>query len=156
MDCNLPSSSAHGILQAREYWSGLPFPPPGDLPIEPSSPALQANSLPTEPPEQMFPMCKALPTSSPIQAPPSCLSSPLPGMHFCPLPHLHPSTPSSNVISSSGCRGGVTTPTHFIEMISLSASLKRPRITSKSRGMTYASVAFLCWYLVVMDVRAGL
>ena len=33
------------------YWSGLPFPSPGDLPnpgIEPRSPALQANSLLTE------------------------------------------------------------------------------------------------------------
>ena len=33
----------------HEYWSGLPFPSPGDLPhpgIEPGSPALQANSLP--------------------------------------------------------------------------------------------------------------
>ena len=32
----------------QEYWSGVPFPPPGDLPgpgIEPVSPALQANSL---------------------------------------------------------------------------------------------------------------
>ena len=36
----------------QEYWSGLPFPLPGDLPdpgIEPWSPALQADSLPTEP-----------------------------------------------------------------------------------------------------------
>ena len=35
----------------QEYWSGLPFPSPGDLPdpgIEPGSPALQADSLPTE------------------------------------------------------------------------------------------------------------
>ena len=34
-----------------EYWSGLPFPSPGDLPkpgIEPRSPALQADSLPAE------------------------------------------------------------------------------------------------------------
>ena len=33
----------------KEYWSGLPCPPPGDLPdpgIEPESPALQANSSP--------------------------------------------------------------------------------------------------------------
>ena len=30
MDCSLLGSSVHGILQ--EYWSGLPFPPPGDLP----------------------------------------------------------------------------------------------------------------------------
>jgi len=37
----------------QEYWSGLPFPSPGDLPdpgIEPISPALQADSLLTEPP----------------------------------------------------------------------------------------------------------
>ena len=37
----------------QEYWSGLPFPPPGDLPspgIEPRSPALQADSLLSEPP----------------------------------------------------------------------------------------------------------
>ena len=45
MDCRLPGSSVHGILQ-QEYWSGLPCPPPGDLPnpgIEPTtlmSPAL--------------------------------------------------------------------------------------------------------------------
>ena len=34
----------------QEYWSGLPFPPPGDLPepdSEPVSPALQADSLPS-------------------------------------------------------------------------------------------------------------
>ena len=86
MDCSLPGSSVHGILQARiletssmkllshvrffvtpwtvahqappsmgfsrqEYWSGLPFPPPGDLSdpgIEPGSPELQADSLTTE------------------------------------------------------------------------------------------------------------
>ena len=37
----------------QEYWSGLPFPSPGDLPdpgIEPGSPALQADVLPSEPP----------------------------------------------------------------------------------------------------------
>ena len=37
----------------QEYWSGLPFPFPGDLSepgIEPGSPALQADSLPSEPP----------------------------------------------------------------------------------------------------------
>ena len=35
----------------QEYWSGLPFPSPGNFPdpgIEPRSPALQADSLPTE------------------------------------------------------------------------------------------------------------
>ena len=37
----------------QEYWSGLPFPSLGDLPdpgIEPRSPALQADSLTSEPP----------------------------------------------------------------------------------------------------------
>ena len=37
----------------RECWSRLPFPSPGDLPdpgIEPGSPALQADALPSEPP----------------------------------------------------------------------------------------------------------
>ena len=37
----------------QEYWSGLLFPLSGDLPnpeIKPKSPALQADSLPTEPP----------------------------------------------------------------------------------------------------------
>ena len=43
----------------QEYWSGLPFPPPGHLPdpgikpVSPVSPALQANSLPASlPPAQ--------------------------------------------------------------------------------------------------------
>ena len=37
----------------QEYWSGLPFPSSGDPPdpgIEPQSPALQADTLPSEPP----------------------------------------------------------------------------------------------------------
>ena len=41
----------------QEYWSGLPFPSPGDLPypgIKPRSPALQADALPSEPPGKHF------------------------------------------------------------------------------------------------------
>ena len=56
MDCSPPVSSVHRmVFFRREYWSGLPFPSPGDLPdpeIEPKSllsPALQEDSLPTEP-----------------------------------------------------------------------------------------------------------
>ena len=40
-------------LSRQEYWSGLSCPPPGNLPnqgIEPRSPTLQADSLPSEPP----------------------------------------------------------------------------------------------------------
>ena len=39
------------------YWSGLPFPSPGDLPdpgIKPRSPALQADALPFEPPGKLY------------------------------------------------------------------------------------------------------
>ena len=44
----------------QEYWSGLPFPSPGDLPdpgIEPGSPALQADTLPSEPPGKLNVYC---------------------------------------------------------------------------------------------------
>ena len=53
-----PWTVAHQTLLSmgfsrQEYWNELPFPSPGDLPdpgIEPWSPALQVNSLPSEPP----------------------------------------------------------------------------------------------------------
>ena len=51
-----PGSSVHGILQA-EYWSGLPFPSPGDLPhpgIKPGSPTWQADALPSKPPGKLM------------------------------------------------------------------------------------------------------
>jgi len=41
----------------QEYWSRLPCPTPGDLPhlgVEPGSPALQADSLPSEPPRNIM------------------------------------------------------------------------------------------------------
>ena len=43
----------------QEYWSGQPFPPPGDLPdpgVEPRSPALQADALRSEPPGEPEPL----------------------------------------------------------------------------------------------------
>ena len=53
-----PWTIVHQVLcplgfSRQEYWSGLPCPPPGDLPnpgIEPRSPELQADSLLSEPP----------------------------------------------------------------------------------------------------------
>ena len=41
MDCSSPGSSVHGMLQARTLVSGLPFPPPGDLP----DPGMKPRSL---------------------------------------------------------------------------------------------------------------
>ena len=51
MDCSPPGFSVMGFSR-QEYWSGLPFPPSGDIPdpgIEPASlasPALLVDSLP--------------------------------------------------------------------------------------------------------------
>ena len=42
-----------GFSRQEYYWSALPFPSPGDLPdpgIEPGSPALEADTLTSEPP----------------------------------------------------------------------------------------------------------
>ena len=55
--CATPWTVTHQAPQSmefsrKEYWSGLPFPSPGDLPdqgIEPGSLVLQADSLPCEP-----------------------------------------------------------------------------------------------------------
>ena len=50
--CQAPLSME---FSRKEHWSGLPFPPTGDLPdpgIEPVSPALEADSFSTEPPEK--------------------------------------------------------------------------------------------------------
>ena len=48
--CQAPLSMG---FSRQEYWSGLPGPPPGDLPspgIKPMSPAQLVDSLPSEPP----------------------------------------------------------------------------------------------------------
>ena len=55
-------------FSGQEYWSGLPFPSPGDLPdpgIEPRSPALQADALTSEPPGKppIFAIAKPLQVS---------------------------------------------------------------------------------------------
>ena len=55
-DCRLLGFLSLGFSR-QEYWSGLPFSSPGDLPdpgIEPSSPTLQADSLPSEPPGKPY------------------------------------------------------------------------------------------------------
>ena len=51
MDCRIGQSPLSMGFSRQEYWSALPFPSPGDLPnprIKPRSPALQADSLPSE------------------------------------------------------------------------------------------------------------
>ena len=84
------------------YWSGLPFPFPGDLPdpgIEPGSPALQADSLPPEPPGKPPTLFSSMPFDLSVdscnhhhgQDSNSCISA-------APLPrysHLPPSSANS-------------------------------------------------------------
>ena len=59
MDCSPPGSSVHRFSR-QEYWSGLPFPSPGDLPhpgIKPASPAslaLAGGFFTTEPPGKLI------------------------------------------------------------------------------------------------------
>ena len=72
------------------YWSGLPFPSPWDLPnpgIEPGSPALQADSPPTElqgkPLMNLYAMCKSCLGQA------FCVSHPLPAPALLPLGHKH-------------------------------------------------------------------
>ena len=53
MGCRPPDSSVFMGFPGQEYWSGLPFPSPGDLPnpgIEPMSPAVADRFFTTEPP----------------------------------------------------------------------------------------------------------
>ena len=60
MDCSPPDSLSMEFSR-QEYWSGLPFPSPGDLPnsgIEPRSPVLHADSLPSVPPGKPFSLCR--------------------------------------------------------------------------------------------------
>ena len=63
--CLTPWTVAHQApllmgFSRQEYWNGLPFPSPGDLPdleIEPRSSALQAVSAQSEPPGKAFTIC---------------------------------------------------------------------------------------------------
>ena len=55
----------------HEYWNGLPFPSPGDLPdsgIKPGSPAFQADALTSEPlgKAQLKSYCSAKPSGTPV------------------------------------------------------------------------------------------
>ena len=61
MDCSLPGFSVLEFSR-QEYWIGLPFPPPGDLPwpgfrpVSPASPLLQADSSPLRPQGSLSPV----------------------------------------------------------------------------------------------------
>ena len=57
VDYSLSGFSCPWGFSRQEYWSGLPCPPPGDLPnpgIKPRPPAMQMDSLPAEPQGKHF------------------------------------------------------------------------------------------------------
>ena len=105
MEYSPPVSSVHGIFR-QEYWSGLPFPSPGDLPnpgIEPSSPALQVDSLPAEP--QGKPICWHRLPGLPWATSKAGCGRLCPGVHLA----LYPTSPLTFTprLSAIGGGGGV-------------------------------------------------
>ena len=102
----------------QEYWSGLPFPSPGDLPhpgTEPRPPALQADAVPSEPSgKQAFQgcssvsqfsrsvMCNSLQPCESQHARPPC-PSPTPGVYSnsCPSSRWGRPAISSSVVPCS-------------------------------------------------------
>ena len=91
MDCSPPGSSVHGDFPGKDNWSGWLCPPPGDLPdsgIKPRSPALQVDSLPSEPP--------GTPPLAP-EKPMEWVASPYPG--DLPNPEIEPGSPALQVDS---------------------------------------------------------
>ena len=65
-DSEMPWTIQSVEFSRPEYWSGQPFLSPGDLPnpgIKPRSPALQADSLPAEPPGKPLIMRKYQPNT---------------------------------------------------------------------------------------------
>ena len=96
-----PWTVAHQIplsmgFPRQEYWSGLPFPPPGGFPnpgIKPRSPALHTDSLPSEPPgkHSIYDMFVQMVSRAPscllsshlcLWKPSPCFGTPLQGDHF--------------------------------------------------------------------------
>ena len=106
--CNPMDSTGSSVMEfsRQEYWNGLPCPSPGDHPdprIEPRSPALQADSLPSEPPgKPSFSRKKGLKPKSETTTDPnqthlqfssiaeSCLTLPPSGLWHTRLPYPSP------------------------------------------------------------------
>ena len=89
MDCSLASPLSMEFSR-QEYWSGFPFPSPGNLPesgIEPGSPALEADALTSEPPgkphaaaaakslQSCLTLCNPIDSSSPGSSVPGILQA---------------------------------------------------------------------------------
>ena len=122
--CDTMEYSPQTPLSSQESWSGLPCPTPGDLPnpgIEPRSPTLQADSLPSEPSVQFSSVTQSCPT---LCDPMNCSTPGLPVYHQLPeftQIHVHwvgdaiqpshplpsPSPPAFNLSQHQGLFQGV-------------------------------------------------
>ena len=110
----------------QEYWSGLPFPSPGDLPnpgIKPRFPALQADSLPAEPPG----------TPSHLQGP----------------PQISPSWPQGDLSDPCPCEFYsnhcylFSRSFHFVFRKGFQTQVS-PSLVKSSHGLCHGCVCFLC------------
>ena len=106
MDSTPPGSSLHGISR-QEYWGGLSFPLPGDLPdpetesVSPASPALAHRFFTTEPPGE--PQFSSVPQSCPNLC--DSMDSSTPGL---PVHHQLPEFMQTHVRRD----GGTIQPSH--------------------------------------------
>ena len=69
MDCIAHQAPLSMDFSMQEYWSGWTFPSPGDLPhtgIEHMTPALQTDSLPSEPPGKLKRACRMIIILTPL------------------------------------------------------------------------------------------
>ena len=94
----------------QEYWSGLPFPSPQNLPdraVEVRSPALQAEALPSDPPGKPSIVIKLCPVLWLHELQHASLPCPSPSLWICPsscpLSRWHHLTISSSVALFSSC-----------------------------------------------------
>ena len=98
-DCSPPGFSIMAFSRP-EYWSGLPFPSPGDLPdpgIEPRSPTLLADALPSEPPEEPQEYWSGLPCPPPGHLPDPEIEPRSPALPVVALPSEAPGKPRQYV-----------------------------------------------------------
>ena len=108
------------LFSRQEYWSGLPFPSPGDLPdpgMEPRSPALRADALPSEPPGKQR-ESPALSQRPHLQV----------GRRGCPA------TPGASVCGGAGVAGWGQSPGRLRAGDAQGAFVKRPTEAVALRG----------------------
>ena len=119
MDCGQNPLSMGSFRQ--EYWSGLPFPPPGALPdpgVEPVFPASQADSLPTEIPGKPSLSSGVSINSCPLSwgCHPTILSAVVP---FSSCLHSFPASesfPMGQLFTSSGQSAGASSSASVLPM----------------------------------------